>query len=236
MKICPKCRYLDHEENGPNYDCPKCGVIYSKVFDDINREKIAQNESNFNKTWNKIKRAPDNAFSTFWIWAGLMAVVAIIFGINIQRNVSIVDHVRPTFPKTSAPSTPSSNISNFQTKYEMRTKEPAECPFKVISNDAPHTVFILLDSKTKGKIALLYVKKNDELEIKVPIGSYSYQMIQGENWLGDIELFGLRTAYLEGDRNFTFSKTAKGAEGHVVKLKAIDGNMHPRPTGRINLQ
>ncbi len=236
MKICPKCRYLDHEENGPNYECPMCGVIYSKVFDDINREKIAQNERNFDKTWNKIKRAPEKAFSTFWIWAGLMAVVAIISGINIQRNATIVDHVRPASPVMSAPSTPKSNISNFQTKYEMRTKEPAECPFKLISNDAPNTIFILLDSNTKEKIALLYIKKNDELEIKVPIGTYSYQMIQGENWLGDQEHFGFSTVYLEGDRTVTFSKTAKGAEGHVVKLKTLDGNMRPRPTGRISLK
>lgn len=31
MKICPKCRFLDHELSGPNYECPMCGVIYSRV-------------------------------------------------------------------------------------------------------------------------------------------------------------------------------------------------------------
>ncbi|KAF5053147.1 hypothetical protein DSECCO2_401470 [anaerobic digester metagenome] len=232
MKICPKCRYLDHEENGPNYECPMCGVIYSRVIDKINEEKIKYNEQQFEKKWNKFKKAPEKAFSTFWIWAGIMAVVAVISGINIQNNARHTDIVN-----TKPNNNPQRTLKDtFQTKFEMRTKGTAECPFKVISNDAPHTVFILLDARTKEKIALLYVKRNDELEIKVPSGTYSYQMIQGENWLGDHEHFGLSTAYLEGDKTFTFDKTAKGTEGHVIKLKAVNGNMHPRPTERISLQ
>jgi hypothetical protein len=235
MKICPKCRYLDHEENGPNYECPKCGVIYSKVIDDINREKIARNERNFDKTWNKIKRAPKTAFSTFWIWAGLMAVVAIISGINIQRNVAPVDHVRPEFPTTNTPATPKSNISNFHTKYEMRTKEAGECSFKIISNDAPNTVFILLDEESREKKVIVYVKKGDDIELKVPPGDYSFQMIQGEIWLSEKEHFGLGSVYLDGHKTLTFTKTEKGIKGNIIKLKVIDGNMKTTRTSRITL-
>lgn len=232
MKICPKCRYLDHEENGPNYECPMCGVIYSRVIDKINEEKIRYNEQQFEKKWNKFKKAPEKAFSTFWIWAGIMAVVAVISGINIQNSTRQTDIFN-----TKQNNNPQKKLKEtFQTKFEMRTKETAECPLKVISNDAPHTVFILLDARTKEKVALLYVKRNDELEIKVPNGTYSYQMIQGENWLGDQEHFGLSTAYLEGDKTFNFNKTAREAEGHVITLKAVNGNMHPRPTARISLQ
>jgi hypothetical protein len=232
MKICPKCRYLDHEENGPSYECPMCGVIYSRAYDKINEEKIRYNEQKFERTWSKIKKAPDKAFSTFWVWAGIIAVVTTISAINMQKDFKQTD----LFKQVSKDKTQSPLRDNFQTKFEMRTKEEGICSFKVISNDAPNTVFILLDNVTKDKKALLYVKKGDELEIKVPIGTYSYQMIQGEDWLGDKEHFGLRTAYLEGDKSFTFEQTEKGTTGHVVKLKVIAGNMHPRPTGRINLQ
>ncbi|ACU88870.1 hypothetical protein [Desulfomicrobium baculatum] len=213
-----------------------CGVIYSKVIDDINREKIASNERNFDKTWNKIKRAPEKALSTFWIWAGLMAVVAIISGINIQRNVATVDHVRPAFPTTSTPSTPKSNISNFHTKYEMRTKEAGECSFKVISNDAPNTVFILLDQASRKMKVIIYVKKGDDIELKVPPGDYMFQMIQGETWLSEKEHFGLGTTYLDGQKIISFEKTERGTSGNIVKLKAIDGNLKTVRTARINLQ
>lgn len=232
MKICPKCRYLDLEGNGPSYECPMCGVIYSRVIDKINEEKIKYNEQQFDKKWARIKKKPEKQFSTFWIWAGLMAIVAIISGINIQKNIQNTN--LPTEKTIIHPKT--SIKDNFQTKFEIRTKKIGEFPFKVISNDAPNTVFILTNNITKEKVALLYVKRNDELEIKVPAGIYGYQMIQGENWLGDKEHFGLRTAYLEGDRTFTFEKTKEGTQGHYVKLKAINGNMHPKPTTRINLQ
>lgn len=235
MKICPKCRYLDHEENGPNYECPMCGVIYSKVFDDINREKIARNERNFDKTWNKIKRAPEKAFSTFWIWAALMAVVAIISGINIQRNVATVDHVRPAFPTTSTPSPPKSNISNFQTKYEMRTEKKGRCGFKVIANGTDNVVFILLDKAIGKKVALLYVKAGDELEIQIPAGIYGYQMIQGTIWLGENEHFGVGTKYLEGVETFTLEDNESGYTSQFVKLEAVNGNLHPTRTRRISL-
>jgi hypothetical protein len=236
MKICPKCRYLDHEENGPNYECPKCGVIYSKVVDDINREKIARNERNFDHTWNKIKRAPEKAFSTFWIWAGLMAVVAIISGIYIQRNVAIVDHVRPTFPETRAPSTLKPNISNFQTKYEIRTIKKGRCGFKVFANGTDNVVFILLDKAIGKKVAILYVKAGDELEIQIPAGTYGYQMIQGSVWLGENEHFGASTKYLDGVETFTLEDNESGYTNQFVKMEAVNGNLHPKRTGRISLK
>ncbi len=232
MKICPKCRYLDHEENGPNYECPMCGVIYSKVIDDINREKIARNERNSDKTWNKINRAPEKAFSAFWIWAGLMAVVAIISGINIRKNVQNTD-----FPiEKKINNFKSDTKEYFQTKFEMRTKDIPECSFKIISNDAPNTVFILLDQNKIEKKVLIYVKRDDEIELQVPPGDYSFQMIQGENWLGEKEHFGLGTVYLDGQKIITFKKTDKGTTGNIVKLKAIDGNLKTTRSARINLQ
>lgn len=236
MKICPKCRYLDHEENGPNYECPMCGVIYSKVIDDINREKIARNERYFDKTWNKIKRAPEKAFSTFWIWAGLMAVVAIISGINIQRNVATVDHSKPAFPTTSPLLTPKSNISNFQTKYEIRTEEKGRCGFKVIANGSNNVIFILLDKATGKKVALLYVKAGDELEIQIPAGAYGYQMIQGVIWLGENEHFGAGTTYLEGIETFVMKDDESGFTNQVVTLKSVNGNLHPTRTKKISLK
>lgn len=232
MKICPKCRYLDHEESGPNYECPMCGVIYSRAIDKINEEKIKYNEQQFEKTWAKIKKTPEKAFSTFWIWAGLMAIVAIVSGINIQNNIK-----NANFPIEKSINNAKSNIrENFQTKFEMRTKEIGDCPFKIISNDAPNTIFILLDHTTREKKAIIYVKKDDEIELKVPTGDYGFQMIQGEIWLGEKEHFGLGTVYLDGQRLITFAKNEKGATGNIVKLKAIDGNLKTTRTARINLQ
>lgn len=236
MKICPKCRYLDHEENGLNYECPMCGVIYSRVLDDINREKIAQNERHFDIDWNKIKRAPKKAFSAFWVWAGLMLVVAIISGVNIRRDEVTVDHAKSAFPISSAPSILKSNISNFQTKYEMRTEKKSRCGFKVIANGTENVVFILLDKSIGKKVALLYVKAGDELEIQIPAGTYGYQMIQGSVWLGENEHFGVGTKYLEGLETFTLEDNENGYTSQFVKLEAVNGNLHPRMTKKISLK
>lgn len=209
-----------------------CGVIYSRAIDKINEEKIKYNEQQFEKTWAKIKKAPEKAFSTFWIWAGLMAIVAIVSGINIQKNIQ-----HANIPNEKPINNFKTNIiENFQTKFEMRTKEIAECSFKIISNDAPNTVFILLDQSTRQKKVIVYVKRGDEIELKVPTGNYDFQMIQGENWLGEKEHFGIGTVYLEGKKIITFLKTERGASGNIVKLKAVNGNLKTEQTTRINLQ
>lgn len=232
MKICPKCRYLDHEENGPNYECPMCGVIYSQVHKKINEEKIKYNEKTFEKKWAKFKQKPTRSYQTPLIWMAMIASISIITTINLRKDFMKTD----LFKEMNSNKEQKIADDNFRTKFEMRTKNQGICDFKIISNDAPNTVFILIDNITNEKIALLYVKKNDEIEIQVPPGSYKYQMIQGKEWLGEKEHFGLRTAYLEGDRTLDFEHSHKGKTGHVVTLKAINGNMKPIPTGRISLQ
>jgi len=232
MKICPKCRYLDHEENGPNYECPKCGVIYSRAYEAINEEKIKQNEKRFAHTWAKARAGTRKKTGAFWVWA---AVFMSIIAFNAIRNInsSGTNRPTPTVPSTKAPAPPARE--NFLTKYEMRTQEKGTCSFKVISNDAPNTIFILTNRINGQKTALLYVKRGDELEIQVPPGEYGYQMIQGDVWLGDKEHFGLRTMYFDGDRTFLFEQNERGTSGHFVKLNTLNGNLKPVRTARIDL-
>lgn len=118
----------------------------------------------------------------------------------------------------------------------MRTQEKGTCSFKLISNDAPNTIFILTNRATGQKAALLYVKRGDELEVNVPPGEYGYQMIQGEVWLGEKEHFGLGTVYYDGDRTFLFEQDERGTSGHIIRLNTLDGNMKPVRTARIDLK
>ena len=232
MKICPKCRYLDHEENGPNYECPKCGVIYSRAHEAINEEKIKQNEKRFTQTWAKTGATTRKNTGTFWVWA---AVFITVIAFNAIRHINSPEIKPPTrsIPVAKPPVPPARE--NFLTKYEMRTQEKGTCSFKLISNDAPNTIFILTNRTTGQKTALLYVKRGDELEILVPPGEYGYQMIQGEVWLGDKEHFGLGTVYFDGDRTFVFAQNERETSGHIVKLNTLNGNMKPVRTARINL-
>jgi hypothetical protein len=233
MKICPKCRYLDHEENGPNYECPKCGVIYSRAFEAINEEKIRQNEKHFSRTWAKAGSSTQKKIGTFWVWA---AVFITLIAFQAIRNIKItgVNHPVAPVPAAKTPAPPARE--NFQTKYEMRTQEKGTCSFKLISNDAPNTIFILTNRATGQKAALLYVKRGDELEVNVPPGEYGYQMIQGEVWLGEKEHFGLGTVYYDGDRTFLFEQDERGTSGHIIRLNTLDGNMKPVRTARIDLK
>ncbi len=151
---------------------------------------------------------------------------------EIARDYQIKPPTR-AIPVAKTPAPPARE--NFLTKYEMRTQEKGTCSFKVISNDAPNTIFILSNRITGQKTALLYVKRGDELEILVPPGEYGYQMIQGDVWLGDKEHFGLRTVYFDGDRTFLFEQNERGTSGHFVKLNTLNGNMKPVRTARIDL-
>jgi hypothetical protein len=233
MKICPKCRYLDHEENGPNYECPKCGVIYSRAFEAINEEKIKQNEMHFAHTWAKAGSNTQKNAGTFWVW---VAVFITIITFNVIRNIrtSGINHPTQAVPVAKTPV--HSARENFLTKYEMRTQEKGTCSFKLTSNNAPNTIFILTNRITGQKTALLYVKRGDELEIQVPPGEYGYQMIQGEVWLGEKEHFGLGTVYFDGDRTLVFEQNERGTSGHIVKLNTMNGNMKPVRTARIDLK
>ncbi len=230
MKICPKCRYLDHEENGPSYECPMCGVIYSKAIYTINKEKIRRNETEFqNSAWNK--RNQSQIFSSKWIWVMLIAAASIITAINMKGAVNVESSL-PVMPTVTMPQ---KSEAIFVTKYEMRTAEPLDCDFELISNDAPNTIFILLDPSKSQKKVLVYVRRGDSIKIKIPAGDYAYQMIQGENWIGEKEHFGPRTLYRDGEKIFTFYKSERGASGSQITLNTIDGNMHPTRTTKISL-
>lgn len=224
MKICPKCRYLDHEETGSSYECPKCGVIYSRVLESINQEKIRKNVESYTIVKKKNGWSIDTV-PTFWVWAGIAAIVAVISGINIQRTLGNENY----FP--SVPTSPQKTSERFVTKYEMRTSEALNSEFEVVSNDAPNTIFILLDKTSKQKKALVYVKRNEKIALKVPEGEYAYQMIEGQEWINDQEHFGRSTVYKDGETTLDFSPKKKC----TVTLKTIEGNMHPRKTGRIEL-
>lgn len=112
MKICPKCRYLDHEETGSSYECPKCGVIYSRVLESINQEKIRKNVESYTIVKKKNGWSIDTV-PTFWVWAGIAAIVAVISGINIQRTLGNENY----FP--SVPTSPQKTSERFVTKYEI---------------------------------------------------------------------------------------------------------------------
>ena len=93
----------------------------------------------------------------------------------------------------------------------------------------------MLDKSIGKKVALLYVKAGDELEIQIQARIYGYQMIQGTIWLGENEHFGVGTKYLEGVETFTLEDNESGYTSQFVKLQAVDGNLHPTRTKRISL-
>lgn len=108
MKICPKCRFLDHEKNGPSYDCPMCGVIYSRIGDRAYEYKDKESKLRFEKipienlrpswTWEEIKNGPKKRSWNFWLWVVLIIAAMLVTAINIQRSIgseSIIPELIP---------------------------------------------------------------------------------------------------------------------------------------------
>lgn len=129
MKICPKCNFLDHETSGPSYECPKCGVIYSKVIYDINKEKIKRNEEAF-KGWKKHSKS-DNK-NTVLIWASLLVIISAGFYVTKNSPVSMPIESAPQAPQKRIESQP--QRINFPKKYEMRITQTGRCGFTVRNN------------------------------------------------------------------------------------------------------
>lgn len=129
-----------------------------------------------------------------------------------------------------APSNPDYYIpqampANGYTKYYTNAELVA--PLYIAAPPQKNVLVKIIDPHFLQPVLTVFVRANETIEIKMPLGEYALKYAMGENWYGDDRLFGDSTTYKRADKILDFTKNATGFSGHQIILQQqIDGNLH----------
>lgn len=106
MKICPKCDYqrIDTDYNTPDYECPKCGVIYDKAKQKtIPSPLISEKSDNIFKRYSRLGSLQKGCLGCLSIFI-LFFILAIVGGIFVpSRSPKSYDKDVDSIPGMSGP-------------------------------------------------------------------------------------------------------------------------------------
>lgn len=150
-------------------------------------------------------------------WIFLLSAVSILFPAyrEIKRAGWLPDWER------AAPF-PSSGSVTVNREIDPRT---ATSRLRVITATA-NAVVQLYDAETGVHIISLYVRRDDEVNVPVPPGTYRVKIIEGDKWHGRTKYFGSSTTSDTVVATMTFGRhLAHGIDLH----RRPDGNLPTRP-------
>ncbi|GEM_PF-1947421 len=109
---------------------------------------------------------------------------------------------------------------------------PAEtyvAPLTLIADPDNHYLVKLIDA-SKRPVLYVFVRANNTVKTKAPLGIYEIQWVSGKKWYGDEHLFGSSSSYRKGMQNLVFQEesTEKGTRkiGHIIRFNTVmSGNM-----------
>lgn len=79
-------------------------------------------------------------------------------------------------------------------------------------------------------VATIYLDDGDIHKTQLALGKYRLRTARGDNWHGDLKLFGPGTRVSETEVPLSFEENANGVMGKIVELRGrIDGNLPDRP-------
>lgn len=91
-----------------------------------------------------------------------------------------------------------------------------------VVTDQTNAVVQLYDRETDEHVISVYVRRDDDVSVPVPPGTYRMQLVEGDKWHGPVRYFGPSTTYETVIQDMTFSKR----QGNGVDL-------HRSPTGKL---
>jgi len=100
-------------------------------------------------------------------------------------------------------------------------------PFSVTAGDYGNNYYIKLKNAETNQDSIAFFLKNGEtVQIKVPLGVYTFCYATGNTWQGTDKFFGYGTAYYQADELMTFYVNGNQIMGRKVYLtKTSAGNM-----------
>ena len=96
-------------------------------------------------------------------------------------------------------------------------------PFRILTSGTSN-YFVKLDSVSSGRTVLtVFVRAGQQVDIKVPLGTYIVKYAAGRSWYGTQHLFGPQTSYAKADTTFDFHRQGNQITGYSITLYAVPG-------------
>ncbi len=84
----------------------------------------------------------------------------------------------------------------------------------------------LCDYYSGKDVLSIFVHGGIDIELDVPLGTYTIKYASGTRWYGDAHLFGPETGYSKADSSFDFRIIGNQISGYTLTLyKVINGNL-----------
>lgn len=92
-----------------------------------------------------------------------------------------------------------------------------------VTTDQANAVVQLFDRESDTHVISVYVRRNDDVTVPVPPGTYRMKIVEGDRWQGATRYFGPSTTYETVVRPMVFTH----ASGNGVDLhRSPGGNLH----------
>ena len=145
---------------------------------------------------------------------------------NIFKRVStpkIPQLIPPTEPLLQEKEPPQNGAYKF-----YYPPETYVAPLTLVADSLNHYVVKLIDA-SKRPVLYIFVRANDTVKTKAPLGIYEIQWVSGKKWYGDEHLFGNSSSYKKGMQNLVFHEetTEKGTRkiGHIIRFNTVMSGM-----------
>ena len=97
-------------------------------------------------------------------------------------------------------------------------------PFRILTSGSDTHYFVKLEESGSGRSVLtVFVRSGQQVDIRVPFGTYVVKYASGQKWYGYQHLFGPNTAYTKADKTFAFRREGNQIKGFSVTLYAVEG-------------
>ena len=98
--------------------------------------------------------------------------------------------------------------------------------FIIKSSGDSHYLIKIVESLSKKTVMTIFVHKNSDITVYVPLGDYEIKFASGKKWFGYEYLFGDETSYGKFDKNFHFYQLGQQIKGYSITLYEVhDGNL-----------
>lgn len=99
-------------------------------------------------------------------------------------------------------------------------------PFNVKSSYGSNYLVKLVDATTAQPGLAVFVRGGENIELKVPLGTFIVKYAAGEKWFGEKYLFGPETGYSRATDPFVFQHSGNQVSGYTITLyKVPNGNL-----------
>jgi hypothetical protein len=164
----------------------------------------------------RYRRAPRFVQPPLKKWIFLLLAISILY--PMCREATRSGWLPDTGPTMAFPATGSVTVN--------RTVDPRTAISRMrVTTARANAVVQLYDPASDAHIISVYVRRDDDVTVPVPPGTYRVRVIEGNQWHGPVRFFGPSTSYETVARLMTFTdRQFSGVDLH----RRIDGTLKTR--------